>query len=106
MCCQNVDDRVLLCRSETLRAVLLPPHLHLLTLGAPLFLTGAGEQIKFRTRKHFALLIRLAVEAGRRVPRGYLMGLLWGGAPAPLPRRPPAPGARGAQGKGGGGPLG
>src|SRR6266581_5294403 len=71
-------------RSETLRAVRLPPHLHLLTLGAPLFLTGAGEQIKFRTRKHFALLIRLAVESGRRFTRDYLMDLLWGDAPAHL----------------------
>src|SRR6266581_490174 len=71
-------------RSETLRAVRLPPHLHLLTLGAPLFLTGAGEQIKFRTRKHFALLIRLAVESGRRFTRDYLVDLLWSDAP---PRR-------------------
>ncbi len=62
------------------------PHLQLLTLGAPLFLTGAGEQIKFRTRKHFALLIRLAVEAGRRFTRDYLMDLLWGDAPAHLGR--------------------
>ena len=69
-----------------MRAVRLPPHLHLLTLGAPLFLTGAGEQIKFRTRKHFALLIRLAVEAGRRFTRDYLMDLLWGDAPAHLAR--------------------
>ena len=64
----------------------MPPHLHLLTLGAPLFLTGAGEQIKFRTRKHFALLIRLAVEAGRRFTRDYLMDLLWGDAPTHLAR--------------------
>ncbi len=64
----------------------MPPHLHLLTLGAPLFLTGAGEQIKFRTRKHFALLIRLAVESGRRFTRDYLMDLLWGDAPAHLAR--------------------
>jgi len=27
--------------------------------------TQAGEQVRFRTRKAFALLIRLAVEAGR-----------------------------------------
>src|SRR5207247_2487180 len=50
------------------------------------FLTGAGEQIKFRTRKHFALLIRLAVEAGRRFTRDYLMDLLWGDAPTHLAR--------------------
>src|SRR6266540_632188 len=62
------------------------PHLQLLTLGAPLLLTTSGEQIKFRTRKHFALLIRLAVEAGRRLTRDYLMDLLWGDAPAHLAR--------------------
>ena len=62
------------------------PHLHLLTLGAPLLLSGTGEQIRFRTRKHFALLIRLAVEAGRRLTRDYLMDLLWGNAPTHLAR--------------------
>ncbi len=64
----------------------MAPHLQLLTLGAPLLLTASGEQIKFRTRKHFALLIRLAVEAGRRLTRDYLMDLLWGDAPAHLAR--------------------
>ena len=63
------------------------PHLHLSTLGAPLLLlTATGEQIRFRTRKHFALLIRLAVEAGRRFTRDYLMDLLWGDAAAHLAR--------------------
>jgi len=47
----------------------LAPHLHLLSLGMPLLLTEAGEQIRFRTRKHFALLIRLAVEGGRKFTR-------------------------------------
>jgi len=60
----------------------LAPHLHLSTLGAPLLLTLAGEQIKFRTRKHFALLIRLGVESGRRLTRDYLTDLLWSDAPA------------------------
>src|SRR5256885_6723499 len=101
MCWHNVDERVLLYRSEPLRAIRLPPHLQLLTLGAPLFVTGAGEQIKFRTRKHFALLIRLAVEAGRRFPRVYLMDLLWGGAPAHLARPSLAQALSGLQGKGG-----
>ena len=62
------------------------PHLQLLTLGAPLLLTQAGEQVRFRTRKHFALLIRLAVEAGRKLTRDYLMDLLWPDAPAPRAR--------------------
>src|SRR5712691_10031201 len=59
------------------------PHHHLLTLGAPLFLSEAGEQIRFRTRKHLALLVRLAVEAGRKFTRDYLVDLLWPDAPAP-----------------------
>jgi len=62
------------------------PHLQLLTLGAPLLVTQAGEQVRFRTRKHFALLIRLAVEAGRKLTRDYLMDLLWPDAPAPRAR--------------------
>jgi len=64
----------------------LPSHLHLLTLGAPLLLTHSGEQVRFRTRKHFALLIRLAVEAGRKLTRDYLMDLLWPDVAAPRAR--------------------
>src|SRR5947207_12260361 len=60
----------------------MPPHLHLTSLGVPLLLTEAGEQIRFRTRKHFALLIRLAVEDGRKFTRDYLMELLWPDVPA------------------------
>jgi DNA-binding SARP family transcriptional activator/tetratricopeptide (TPR) repeat protein len=55
----------------------LAPHLHLLSLGVPLLLTEAGEPVRFRTRKHFALLIRLAVEGGRKFTRDYLMDLFW-----------------------------
>ena len=57
-------------------------HLHLLSLGVPLLVTEAGEQIRFRTRKHFALLIRLAVEGGRKFTRDYLMDLFWPDVPA------------------------
>ena len=64
----------------------MPPHLHLLSLGAPLLLTEAGEQVRFRTRKHLALLVRLALEAGKRFTRDYLIDLLWAEAPAPLAR--------------------
>ncbi len=64
----------------------MAPHLHLLSLGAPLLLTHAGEHVRFRTRKHFALLIRLAAEAGRRFTRDYLMDLLWPDVPAPRAR--------------------
>jgi DNA-binding SARP family transcriptional activator/tetratricopeptide (TPR) repeat protein len=38
--------------------------------------------VRFRTRKHLALLIRLAVEPGRPLTRDYLMDLLWADAPA------------------------
>jgi len=62
------------------------PHLQLLTLGAPLLLTQSGEQVRFRTRKHFALLIRLAIEAGRKLTRDYLMELLWPDVAAPRAR--------------------
>ena len=58
-----------------------PHHLHLLTLGTPLLLAEGGEPVRFRTRKHFALLIRLAVEAGRKFTRDYLVDLLWSDAP-------------------------
>src|SRR5438477_10649057 len=64
----------------------MPPHLHLITLGAPLLLSQAGEQVRFRTRKHFALLIRLAVEAGRKLTRDYLMDLLWPNVAGPRAR--------------------
>ena len=60
--------------------------LHLLSLGVPLLLTDTGEQIRFRTRKHFALLIRLAVEGGRKFSRDYLMDLFWPDVPAPRAR--------------------
>ncbi len=49
----------------------------LLTLGAPLLLTATGEAVRYRTRKHFALLIRLALEPGRKLARDYLIELLW-----------------------------
>src|SRR5437867_10565301 len=64
----------------------LVPHLQLLTLGAPLLLSQTGEQVRFRTRKHLALLIRLAVEAGRKLTRDYLMDLLWPDVAAPRAR--------------------
>ena len=33
--------------------------------------------MRFRTRKHFALLVRLAIEPGKRFTRDYLTDLLW-----------------------------
>jgi DNA-binding SARP family transcriptional activator len=52
-------------------------------LGAPSLLTASGEQVRFRTRKHFALLVRLALEPGKRFTRDYLTDLLW---PTAAPR--------------------
>lgn len=60
-------------------------HFRLLTLGAPLLVSATGEVVRYRTRKHFALLIRLALEPGRRLSREYLIDLLW----------PDVPGVRG-----------
>jgi len=62
------------------------PSFRLFTLGSPQLLTASGEQVRFRTRKHFALLARLALEAGHRFTRDYLMDLLWPDTPARLGR--------------------
>src|SRR5258706_34137 len=52
------------------------------SLGSPALFTVAGEQVRFRTRKHFALLVRLALEPGKQFTRDYLADLLWPEAPA------------------------
>jgi DNA-binding SARP family transcriptional activator/tetratricopeptide (TPR) repeat protein len=57
------------------------PLFTLRTLGVPTLLAASGEVVRFRTRKHFALLIRLAVEPSRPLTRDYLIELLWGSAP-------------------------
>jgi len=57
-------------------------HFRLLTLGAPLLMSAAGDVVRYRTRKHFALLIRLALEPGRRLARDYLIDLLWPDVPS------------------------
>ena len=54
---------------------------HLSCLGDPLFFDPAGEPIRFRTRKHFALLIRLALEPGHAFSRDSLGDLLWPDVP-------------------------
>ena len=56
-------------------------HFVLHTLGAPALFTVAGEQVRFRTRKHLALLIRLALERGKQFTRDYLADLLWPDSP-------------------------
>src|SRR2546426_8260622 len=47
------------------------------SLGGPALFTVAGEPVRFRTRKHLALLIRLALEPGKQFTRDYLADLLW-----------------------------
>jgi DNA-binding SARP family transcriptional activator len=46
--------------------------------------TVAGEPVRFRTRKHLALLVRLALEPGKQFTREYLADLLWPEAPPKL----------------------
>ena len=53
-------------------------------LGGPALFTVAGEQVRFRTRKHLALLIRLALEPAKQFTREYLADLLWPEAPPRL----------------------
>jgi DNA-binding SARP family transcriptional activator/tetratricopeptide (TPR) repeat protein len=60
----------------------LAPHFRLLTLGAPLLVPASKEAVRYRTRKHFALLIRLALEPGRKFARDYLIDLLWPDVPS------------------------
>ena len=59
----------------------MAPLFTLRTLGVPALLAPSGEVVRFRTRKHFALLIRLAVEPAKPLTRDYLIELLWGSAP-------------------------
>ena len=55
----------------------MTPAFRLHCLGTPALFTAAGEQVSFRTRKHLALLIRLALEPGKQFTRDYLADLLW-----------------------------
>ena len=59
----------------------MPSQFHLSCLGEPQLRDGAGEAIRFRTRKHFALLIRLALEPGHAFSRDSLTELLWPDVP-------------------------
>jgi DNA-binding SARP family transcriptional activator/tetratricopeptide (TPR) repeat protein len=50
---------------------------YLRCLGQPALFTAAGEQVRFRTKKHLALLVYLAVEAHQEHRRDRLAELLW-----------------------------
>lgn len=76
--------------SQTDHSLRMPPVVTapfaLSTLGYPSFQTALGEQVRLRTRKHFAVLIRLALAAGHRCSRDELMEMLWPDVPAKLAR--------------------
>ena len=55
----------------------MPAHHHLRCLGQPVLFGPDGEPIRFRTRKHFGLLIFLAVEPSQSHRRQRLAELLW-----------------------------
>jgi len=55
----------------------MPPSHTLRCLGVPELRGPGGEPIRFRTRKHLALLVYLAVEPRRRHRRDRLADLLW-----------------------------
>ncbi len=60
----------------------MPSVFSLRTFGAPLLTGAEGTPVRFRTRKHLALLVRLAVDPRRPLTRDHLIDLLWGDAPA------------------------
>ncbi|HEX4632513.1 MAG TPA: AAA family ATPase, partial [Gemmatimonadales bacterium] len=61
----------------------MPPEPFVLsTLGYPSLRSAKGEPIRFRTRKHFAVLIRMALAGGHRCSREELMEMLWPSVPA------------------------
>ena len=50
---------------------------YLKCLGMPALFSAAGEPIRFRTKKHLALLVYLAVEIRQQHHREHLADLLW-----------------------------
>src|SRR5882762_8051614 len=68
--------------SESIKRTLNVTHSFVLhSLGGPALFAVAGELVRFRTRKHLALLVRLALEPGKQFTRDYLADLLWPDAP-------------------------
>jgi DNA-binding SARP family transcriptional activator/tetratricopeptide (TPR) repeat protein len=55
----------------------MAPRRFLRCLGQPALFTPTGEQVRFRTKKHLALLVYLAVEAHQEHQRDRLAELLW-----------------------------
>ena len=54
---------------------------HLRCIGYPALYSPSGEPVRFRTRKHLALLVYLAVESHQTHRRDRLAELLWPSAP-------------------------
>ncbi len=52
---------------------------YLRCLGLPALFSPSGEPVRFRTKKHLALLVYLGVENRRSHPREHLAELLWPG---------------------------
>lgn len=59
----------------------MEPRLGLRCLGEPVLTGPDGEPIRFKVRKHMALLVYLAVESRARHHRDHLADLLWGNLP-------------------------
>lgn len=55
----------------------MPPRRYLRCLGQPALFTPAGGLVRFRTKKHLALLVYLAVEVHHEHRRDRLAELLW-----------------------------
>jgi len=55
----------------------MPPQFELRCLGSPCLFGADGEPVRFRTRKHFGLLVYLAVEGRQSHRRQRLAELLW-----------------------------
>src|SRR5690606_18561664 len=55
---------------------------HLKCLGQPVLIGPDGEVVRFRTRKHLALLVYLGAEPRTAHRRERLADLLWSSAPA------------------------
>ena len=60
----------------------MEPRRYLRCLGQPALFAANGEPIRFRTKKHLALLVFLAVESRRAHRRERLAEFLWPDAPA------------------------
>ena len=59
----------------------MEPRFHLRCLGEPVLSGPDGQPIRFKVRKHLALLVYLAVESKARHRRDHLAELLWANLP-------------------------